>query len=178
MTSDPRTDTLKGGVRPVSLAPPASPVARRTGRLVAMVHELHKAGYQRLRVSPGLSPSGLHWRCSITCASNVQPDGFSPRETSAESGLFAPYSSADPGYFGWAGVEGLSARGLAVRFIAAFPRLAELGAGRDWAYAGWLTEFLGIVEQGEPGRYPIFFADDPIDLDAQPIARPPPPLPS
>jgi hypothetical protein len=34
--------------------------------VVEMVHELHKAGYQLLRISPGLSPSGIHWRCPIT----------------------------------------------------------------------------------------------------------------
>ena len=162
-------------VRPISLAPPLDPIARRTGRLVAMVHELHKVGYQRLRVSPGLSPSGMHWRCSITCASNIKPDGFSLIDDSTDSGLWAPYTSADPGYFGWTGVERASARDLAVRFLAAFPRLAELGAGRDWAYAGWLTEVLGMIEQGKTGRYPVFYADYPINLDAQSVPRPPPP---
>ena len=161
--------------RPISLSPPTSLIARRTGRLVAMVHELHKAGYQRLRVSPGMSPSGMHWRCSITCASNMEPDGFSIRHTSPASGLFAAYTSADPSYFGWAGAETWSARELAVHFLQAFPKLAEHGMGRDWAYAGWLTELLGVVEQGQTGRYPIFFADYPIDLDAQSVPRPPPP---
>ena len=149
--------------RPISLSPPTSLIDRRTGRLVAMVHELHKAGYQRLRVSPGMSPSGMHWRCSITCASDMEPDGFSIRHTSPASGLFA------------AGAETWSARELAVHFLQAFPKLAEHGAGRDWAYAGWLIEMLGVVEQGQTGRYPIFFADDLIDLDAQSVPRPPPP---
>ncbi len=160
--------------RAVSLSPPSSPVARRTGRLVAMVHELHKAGYQRLRVSPGLSPSGMHWRCPITCASNMEPDGFTIREARVESGLFAAYTSADPGYFGWANVDGCSARELAARFLQAFPKLAELGFGRDWAYTGWLTEVLGVVEQGATGHYPIYYADFPVDLDAQSVPRPPP----
>ena len=84
-------------VRPVSLSPPADAIARRTARLVAMVHELHKAGYQRLRVSPGLSPSGVHWRCSVTCACNVQPDGFTAIDHTDAGGLFAAYSSASPG---------------------------------------------------------------------------------
>ncbi len=166
---------MNAPVRPISLSPPASAVARRTGRLVAMVHELHKAGYQRLRVSPGLSPSGMHWRCSITCACNVEPDGVSIIDSSPSSGLFAAYTSADPGYFGWPQDQPLSARALAVRFLAAFPKLAERGAGRDWAYAGWLTELLGLVEQGDTQRYPIFYADYPFDVDAQAIPRPPPP---
>ncbi len=163
------------GVRRISLAPPASPVARRTGRVVAMVHELHKAGYQRLRVSPGLSPSGMHWRCPMTCASNVEDDGFTLRDWRPESGLVCAYTSADPGYFGWKGADSLSARELAARFLDAYPRLTALGAGRDWTYAGWLTELLGVVEQGETGRYPVFYADYPLDLDAQSVPRPPPP---
>ena len=83
-----------------------------------MVHELHKAGYQRLRVSPGLSPSGVHWRCAITCACNVAPDGVSVIDASQASGLYAAYSSADPGYFGWPEEPPLSARELAVHFLA------------------------------------------------------------
>ena len=140
-----------------------------------MVHELHKAGYQRLRVSPGLSPSGVHWRCSITCACNVRPDGFTVIDCTDAGGLFAAYTSASAGYFDWPDSPPLSAREMAVRFLAAFPRLAERGAGRDWAYAGWLTEMLGVIEQGDTRRYPKFFADYPLDLDGQSVPRPPPP---
>lgn len=159
----------------VSLAPPLGAVARRTGRVVAMVHELHKAGYQLLRISPGLSPSGMHWRCPITCAANVGADGFSMKVATKASGMFVPYTSADPGYFGWADAEGLSARALAARFLREFPVLAQAGCGRDWPYAGWLTEVLGVVERGHTRDYPIFYADFPLDLDAQSVARPPPP---
>ncbi len=161
--------------RPVSLLPPANGFARRTGRVVAMVHELHKAGYQLIRISPGLSPSGLHWRCPITCAANIAPDGFSIKAASPATGLFVPYTSADPGYFGWTDAAAFSARQLAVRFLHAFPLLAQAGLGRDWAYAGWLTEALGVVEQGNTSDYPVFYADYPLDLDARSVPRPPPP---
>ena len=86
-----------------------------------MVHELHKAGYQRLRVSPGLSPSGVHWRCSVTCACNVGPDGFSIIDASEVGGLFAAYTSADTGYFGWPGGAGLSARSWRCASSPPFP---------------------------------------------------------
>ena len=158
---------------PISLSPPSSPVARRTGRVVAMVHELHKAGYQRLRISPGLSPSGLHWRCPITCAANVDADGFSVMDTSRAGGLFLPYTSADPGYFGWPGAETLSARELAARLLRECPVLAQAGLGRDLPYAGWLTEVLGVVEHGDMGRYPVLYADFPLDLDARCVPPPP-----
>ena len=160
----------------ISLSPPADPLARRTGRVVAMAHELHKAGFQLLRISPGLSPSGVHWRCPITCAANVQADGFSIKDTSQAAGLFLPYSSADPGYFGWAGAAEFSARELAVRFLTEHPVLARASLGRDLPYAGWLTEVLGVVEQGDMRRYPVLYADFPLDPDARAIPRPPPPL--
>jgi hypothetical protein len=38
---------------------------RRAVRVLAMVAELHKRGYQRLRVMPLLAPSGCYWRCVI-----------------------------------------------------------------------------------------------------------------
>jgi hypothetical protein len=39
----------------VPLSASSDPVARRAVRLLAMVHELHKAGYQRLRICAGYS---------------------------------------------------------------------------------------------------------------------------
>ena len=41
------------------------PHIRRAIRVLAIVGELHKRGYQRLRVMPFMSPSGVHWRCLI-----------------------------------------------------------------------------------------------------------------
>jgi hypothetical protein len=38
-----------------------------------MVGELHELGFQRLRVSPGMAPTGMHWRCTITSVDNIQP---------------------------------------------------------------------------------------------------------
>lgn len=44
---------------------------RRALRVLRIVHELHKQGYQLLRIAPGMSASGCHWRCAITPRSNV-----------------------------------------------------------------------------------------------------------
>src|ERR1700722_1371360 len=41
------------------------PTIRRAIRVLAMVGELHKRGYQKLRVMPFMSPSGHAWRCWI-----------------------------------------------------------------------------------------------------------------
>lgn len=103
------------------------------------------------------------------------PDGFSVVSPSRASGLFVPYRSAEPGYSGWNDADELSARALAARFLSEFQILARAGFGRDWAYASWLTEVLGVVERGDTMSYPIFYADYPLDLDAQAVPRPPPP---
>ena len=50
---------------------PADSTGRRAQRILSMVGELHKLGLQRLRISPGMSPSGLYWRCAITPADNI-----------------------------------------------------------------------------------------------------------
>ena len=87
------------GLRPASLKPPADKAPRDAARLVAMVQELHKAGYQRLRIAPAMAPSGLHWRCAISHAGNVAADGRGFRE--AADGEIALYSSGQgTAYFG------------------------------------------------------------------------------
>lgn len=40
---------------PISLVASTDPTVRRAVRLLRMVHELHKAGYQLLRICPGCS---------------------------------------------------------------------------------------------------------------------------
>ena len=135
-----------------------------------MVHECHKAGYQRIRISPGMAPSGVHWRCTITFADNVAEDGHSILD--GADGLVARYTSGQGNrYFDWTGAQQMTARRLADRFLKAFPVIAERGAGRDWAYAGWLTDVLGRAEHG---LFPVFYADYPLDEEVLRLWRPPP----
>ncbi len=161
-----------GQARTVSLSPSPNPAIRHCTRLLSAVHELHKAGYQRIRISPGMSPSGLHWRCAITHKDNIAADGFRI-VGEVRPGEVAFYTSADKTrYFGWPDAPGLSARQLAAHFIERFPIIAKLGAGQDWPYAGWLTDTLGRAERGHPGDLPVFFAD--YDLPSEPGRLPPP----
>jgi hypothetical protein len=167
----------RGELRQVSTKPTTEQVVRRCTRLLSMAHELHKAGYQRIRISPGLSPSGGYWRCPITYASNVPDDGFTILNFDCEQGLVASYSSADEsGYFNWGSSSEQNARELAARFIESFPLIAERGGGRDWLYAGWLTDVLGRAEQGHKTDLPILYADWPIEESPEYLNwRPPPP---
>jgi len=138
----------------VSLAPPSDPDRRRSLRVLSMVGELHKAGYQKLRVAAGMSPSGVHWRCHITHVNNVGANGWEP--TNWFQGVIN-YSSADGNqFFGWTDAPDKNARELAQLFIERFEEVSQLGLGLDYEYAGWFTAVLGKAENGE---LPIFFSD-------------------
>ena len=156
----------------ISLSPSSVPSRRHATRLLTMIHELHKAGYQRIRFSSGMAPSGMHWRCSITHTSNMTCDGL--HIDGANTGdEVAHYSTASANrYFQWHDAPGRSARELGVMFLERFPIIGREGFGRDWAYAGWLTEMLGRAERDEPSGFPVFFADYPLDLI--PADLPPP----
>lgn len=162
--------------RRISLAPASDAGVRRCTRLLLMVHELHKAGYQRLRIHPGLSGSGMDWRCNITYAGNVEADGFSIRNFDIDEGLVAPFTSASSETpFGWQDGSALSARKMAMRFIGAFPIIVRRSVGRDWPYAGWLTDVLGRAEQGRWQDFLVLYADFPLDRDVLSSWSPPPP---
>jgi hypothetical protein len=44
---------------------------RNALRAYLMLRTLHKRGFQQLRIIPGMSPSGMHYRTGITFAKNV-----------------------------------------------------------------------------------------------------------
>lgn len=156
-------------IRPISLKPKTAAL-RDAARLIAMVHELHKAGYQRVRILPAMAPNGLHWRCTISDSGNFSPDGLALVTTDEDR--VARYTSGDGArYFGWKDGPVLTARLMAVRFLQCFPNIAAGGKGRDWAYAGWLTDVLGRAEHGS---FVIFHADYPIADDELALWLPPP----
>lgn len=129
-------------------------MVRRGQRLIRMVSELHRMGYQRLRIMPYEHP--LAWRLLIGPV-----DGFS-----SANGAYWPgsienhpiYSSAsDTAYFGWTDAHHDHARQLAEKFLVRFPEVCAAGHGRDWQYAGWLSELLGVLETDQ--ALPIVMAE-------------------
>ena len=133
-----------------------------------MVHELHKLGYQGVRVSPGWSASGVHWRCSVAAASNIGRDGWSLIED-VEAAHYS--SAAGARFFEWEDAPRKSPRRLARMFIERFPQLASDSIGMDYAYAGWFAALLGAVEHG---RLPAFYADHELNLSCLDLPPPPP----
>lgn len=143
--------------------------------VLRMVQELHLRGYQRLRIAPGMSASGFHWRCAVTPAANTQ---------AANAALLREYefaahytSGMERKYFDWPDAEHASPSRLAELFLERFPKIASAGKGSDWAYAGWYIEMLQLTY---PDSFPIAYAD--YDLPASHLTCvgtqcPPVPLP-
>lgn len=123
--------------------------------VLRLVQELHLRGYQRVRIAPGLAPSGMHWRCTITHAGNISaPHGARVISSSQACAHYSSASEAD--YFGWTDARGLAPGRLAERFLARFPAIAAAGRGSDWPYVGWYVEMLHLTY---PGALPIAYAD-------------------
>lgn len=119
-------------------------------RLLHMVAELHARGYQRLRVSPGMAPSGLYWRCVFRAGTDAT----------------LRYTSGDgPVCFGWADAADDGPAELADKLLARAPELAAAARGEDPEYAAWFTAMLVLTA---PGALPISYADYELPTDHWP----------
>ena len=116
---------------------------RRAQRGIRMVSELHRMGYQRLRIMPYSHPLG--WRLAIDSA-----DRFAMRHGAviAKEIVSSDRVIGAGGIF-WDDTDGDNARALADKFVARFPGVSARGIGRDWCYAGWLAELVGYLEGGD-----------------------------
>jgi len=125
---------------------------RQSQRVIRMVSELHRMGYQRLRIMPYDHPNA--WRLAVGWAEHfssangavLQNHMFS---TAAIYSASPHNQSSKATYFGWQDASGDNARQLADKFVMRFPSVAESGVGRDWEYAGWLCELIGYLEHGD-----------------------------
>jgi hypothetical protein len=126
-------------------------------KVLLMVGELHEAGFQRLRIYPALSPSGMAWRCPVGPSSAARPGhGAIVRDDLYDSSLVALYSSASGSdYFGIEGGK-LSPRALGRSFMKRYPTIAEASLDSDWEYAGWFQEMLRLTR---PRLFPYAVAD-------------------
>jgi hypothetical protein len=136
------------------------PYIRRAVRVMSMAGELHRRGYQRLRVIPYMAASGLHWRCTISLVSLFYRNhgailnefAFSradDHDSEQATAIIAYCTSADENeYFTWKDARQYNARALADKFLSRFLKLAELGAGWDYPYAGWYLRLLWFAEAG------------------------------
>lgn len=137
---------------------------RPAQRLLRMVGELHKRGYQRIRVMPYIAAVGA-WRCEIgpsiifyrsNGARLNEPAWTEPSDKEQPRlAMLARYTAASgTAYFEWTDAKTDDARALADKFLDRFPRIAHFGRGWDYAYAGWFQHLLGYAEDG---FFPMLF---------------------
>src|SRR5262245_25732233 len=123
------------------------PQVRRCQRIIRLVSELHRMGYQRTRFMPYEYP--IAFRIFVGPALKFSSENgaytaLADHETTYTSG-------SEANYFGWTDASNDDARALAEKFIQRFPRVATDCEGRDWPYAGWLLELIGLLER-KPSR--------------------------
>jgi hypothetical protein len=140
-----------------------------TRKVLCMVLELHRTGFQRLRIAPGMSGSGLHWRCAVTAAANVRRDVGASVARFREIAVRYTSGMGDR-YFGWADAAGDSPRQLAEKFVARFPELVAEGRGPDKPYADWYAEMMRLTE---PSGLVYAYADWEMPTDGLPIINMP-----
>lgn len=139
----------------------------QTRKILRMVQELHVLGYQKLRIAPGIAPSGMHWRCSITpCSNTLRSNGAMMKEWD----LSAHYTSGQGSqYFGWTDRTHSRPIDLAHTFIQRFPQIAQDGFGADWDYAGW---YVWMMHLTYPDSSPYAYAYGEIPIDSLPTIGP------
>src|SRR5258705_9859676 len=129
---------------------------RRSQRVIRMVSELHRMGFQRLRFMPYFAP--LAYRIQIASISYFAVANGCYVKGEVGVTYSAGSSESDNKYFGWADAKSDGARELAIKFADRFPEIVKSGLGRDWAYAGWLVELIGALERF-PNRLPVLFSE-------------------
>ena len=101
-------------------------------RLMAMVRELHRAGYQRLYLYSWPKPSGLHWRWQLFCGHRNW------LERPWREGWYG--SGADYNFnpvLGWGEAPGASAAEMASALARFDPQGLAQALGRDEDHAAW-----------------------------------------
>jgi len=124
-------------------------------KVLDMVRILHERGHERLRIMPGMSPSGMYWRCSITHAGNIRADhGAKVIDFDVDSVHYT--SGAGELYFDWDDSTGDTPEDLADKFLYRFRELAELSMGVDPEYVRWYVEMLEFAREG---AFPVAYSD-------------------
>jgi len=134
-------------------------IIRRSTRLLAAIHELHKQGYQNLTIFSGMSSSGFHWRLQLYDFYDLTKGAEHPNEPQHSLDYeVTSHSSGDSGnlYFGWQDTTNVSARELAEKIKERFPRLISQCKAENFDYAGWFTYMLGKAENG---ALPVMYRD-------------------
>lgn len=104
---------------------------------------LHRRGYQRLRLSAGMSPNGAGWRHTIAPLEKFQRDGYllkRPYYRGVAFGSCSEYGAP----FNWASCPTRDPDLVADLFVERFRGVAAAGRGEDQEYADWFAAALTV----------------------------------
>lgn len=133
-------------------------------RVLLMVQELHRLGFERLRAAPYLAPSGCNWRCTvlpITCLSSKHGAypvsyGVLEQRIGNPQAVFRYTDGQRQAYFGWEDAAFDSPAELASKFLSRTREIAFAGWGPDPDYVRWYEVMLTLTA---PNGVPYAFAD-------------------
>jgi endonuclease/exonuclease/phosphatase family metal-dependent hydrolase len=138
-------------------------------RLLDMVQVLHRQGYELLRINPGMSPSGCHWRCELVPAVMTVQGHHSPDVRDwVETAYYS--SGQETNYFEWADAVSDSPVELASKFVERFPEFSKACIGKDPEYVNWYSSML---EKTAPDGIIYAYADYPVPEDYLPVQNKP-----
>jgi hypothetical protein len=145
-------------------------------RILLMLQELHRMGFEKLRAPAYDYPLG--WRCPIIPAAWTHKNqmGIFDRKPSHHGGTFEDpefgdlletevhslrytyYGASKQQPFGWQDMVFATPLELAARFLQAFPEIAVCGWGPDLEYAQWFGRMLEMTYPH--GVITAFYADE------------------
>lgn len=122
----------------------------RIQRYFLVIRELHRMGYELIRVCPCFSPNGISWRCATTVKKftlkNCGAIYHGPEHTAART---------CDGKFAFGECERMTPREIAERFLDHYKHLAKWGNGSDPEYVAWFQKACDLAQRGY-----VFYAFD------------------
>jgi 8-oxo-dGTP diphosphatase len=115
-------------------------------RLLQMVAVLHQRGFESLRIMPGMSASGCHWRTALAPASLFEPRNGAMLPSDAYH-RFPRYTTGEGmGAFGWMDAAALTLDDLADRFESEHAAMLQECRPPDPEYVQWYQEMLDATQ--------------------------------
>lgn len=110
------------------------------------VNEMHKMGYERIRLVPSMAPSGCFWRYAIvpvSCVSQVHGARLGRASYSLRYPAGSVGDDLTTDRFGDKGFETPSV--LAEMILKAFPEIVNDGRGENPEYATWYENMVQLT---------------------------------
>lgn len=117
--------------------------------IVMLVHELHKRGYEQLRLYPGLSPSGMSWRWNLYPKALMGDDNSFERHKGFISFDCLRSSTGDSRPDGRDSID-------VEKVLKEHAAFFEKAKGEDKAYVEWFQQ---IVDHAERNDFPIAYCE-------------------